>query len=56
MLEEAIASAQSPDIITGQCRTAIAESTIERLKHFIDDNMSRMSTIIDDATFYITGI
>jgi hypothetical protein len=22
----------------------------------IDENMARMSTIIDDATFYITGI
>ena len=56
ILEEAISSAQSPDIITGACRTAIAESTIEQLRLLIDENMARMSTIIDDATFYITGI
>ena len=34
----------------------MAEQTIERLSLLISDNMSRMSSIIDDATFHITGI
>lgn len=31
LLEEAIASAQNPDIVTGTCRTAMADQTIDRL-------------------------
>jgi hypothetical protein len=51
MLQETLASAISSDVITGTSRSGIVDSTIDRIQLLIEENMSRMSTIIDDATF-----
>lgn len=56
MLTEVLASAQTSEVIGGTSRTGIVEPTIQRIKLLIEENMSRMSSIIDDLTFYITGI
>ena len=56
MLTEVLSSAQSLDVIGGTSRTGIVEPTIQRIQLLIEENMNRMSSIINDLTFDITGI
>ncbi len=56
MLTEVISSAQTAEVIGGISRSGIVESTIQRIQLLIEENLTRMGSIIDDLTYLITGI
>lgn len=55
-LSEAIATAQSADIITGTSRSGISEATVDKLRKAIEENQRQMAGLIEDITYDITGV
>ena len=43
-------------MITGACRSGLAEYLTNHLRSFVDDNKSKMAIVVDEAAELITGL